>query len=467
MRGGLPVPAATTRSLPFRRDAWLPLAFPAGASRCWTDDDRVGRTLAAYGSVLDAADPEFAVYSGSLGRGPSAPRTVVTLSARPSDSGPWPVRRATRVGRGIALRVRAGRCARGLLRLGFDEPLWFPWEPDAQLRPPRADRPPSKLATVTAVNLELIAGDAHNTRISAFDAAVGAAAAAVGRDVEVERVLIRDRSLVGFDAKAVLRVELGPEEAGVLRQSEALERLRSLEPSPLLRGRIPQIEATGTDGLAVWSLERRFRGEALSGALVGDLEEQCLELLVELASLWGGEVSGEAIRDEATVVASSCDPNLASELERLRGWLTTRAERLPAVAAHGDFFQGNLIVADTGIEGLVDWERFVLGRPALHDLVHLRIAAAAAANGGYGRSACAWAEDPASRRDPLIRAYCERLGLTPGEPDLLAAAVSCWLAHTAHELRRVADNAEDPAWVCTNVDRPLATFARLTTARSA
>lgn len=456
-----------SRSLPFRRDAWLPLAFPVGASRYWTDDERVRRTLSSCGAELDARDPELAVFSGPLTGRPSAPRAAVTLSARQSDTGSWPVRRATRLARGVALRAQAGRSSRRLLRLGFGEPMWISWEPEKTFRPPRPDRGNAWMpATAIPVNLELIADSAGSSEISAFEAATGAASAAVGHTVEVERVLVRDRSIIGFADESVLRVELGPAQAGIRQQSDALARLRALDPPQAVRSRTTQIEATGAHGLAVWSLERRFRGAPLSASTSfdGDLGEQGLEILAGFARTWSGPVSEQRIRDETNAVAPSCDRALSGELERICAWLTARVARLPGVLAHGDFFHGNLIVAGERIEGLVDWERLAVGRPALHDLVHLRIAADVAARGGYGPAACAWSEDPKSRRDPLLRAYGKRLGFTFEEADILAVAMACWLAHIAHELSRVADNAENRAWVLANVDRPLATFARLSAA---
>lgn len=439
---------------------WLPLVMPVDARSFRTDDARVATTLVAVGGIPDEANPAVEIFASSSAYEPRAPRVVVDFAARTPDTGPWFVRRAARVLRGLALRLRAARAMRALRRRGYVRSALIPWEEEGAFVPALPGwRGRRALSDLVPVRLGLVADVAGEQRRTVLEAVVMAAGAEHGRALEIERVLVRDTSLVVLDRSSVLRVDFGPAGSGVSRQLAALARLDQLALPPHIRSRASRILADGRCGLGSWSLEDRFSG-AVPAAGDDAVTAHCVEFLLGLAEAGRHRVSAELIESEADAVASTCDADLADRVRCLARAVLVRTEALPAVLAHGDFFHGNLLVESGRLSGVVDWERSTLGRPVLHDLAHLLIAARAARDGcSYGHAVVALSQTPAVASTPWFREYCGSLGVAPDDSVVVAVAIGCWLAHVAHQLGRVADNAADPRWVAENVVAPARALA--------
>ncbi|HKK50854.1 MAG TPA: phosphotransferase family protein [Myxococcota bacterium] len=106
--------------------------------------------------------------------------------------------------------------------------------------------------------------------------------------------------------------------------------------------------------------------------------------------------------DELAATLDTLDPPLPSLRLGLR-WLRRHAPRpyLPGAVVHGDLRNGNLLVQDTGLAAVLDWELAHLGDP-MEDLAWLCLRC-----WRFGRDA--WAVGGLAAREPLQRAY-ERAG---------------------------------------------------------
>jgi Phosphotransferase enzyme family len=449
--------------------AWLSLVTPVDATRFRTDDERMAATVVACGGILDESEPDIDVSTEASDLRPRGGRAVVTFSACPPDSGPWLARRSTRVVRGLKVRARAFGAARVLRRLGYVPTSWVSWEPDDAVTPRLPGwRGGRALRHVFPAHLELVADLAGRRQRTVFESAVHSAIADYGRAIDIDQILVRDTSVVAVGRKTVLRIELGGAGSGVDRQLGAVAQLRRLALPPLVRSKATSILAHGQSGLGRWSLEQRFAGSASSAGIDGPVMDQCIDFLVGLANAWSGRVSADLIEREADIVSPSCSTDDAQTLRWLARRIAARAETLPGVLAHGDFFHRNLVVHDGQLRGVVDWERSTLGRPALHDLVHLRVADKAARDGtSYGPAVVDWVRGTGTdTSNSLLRRCCSGLGVAADEATLLGVAASCWLAHVAHQYSRVADNASNARWIAENITAPVRDLAQLASAAS-
>lgn len=434
--------------------AWLPLVIPLAAERFSTDDERVAATLIAAGGSIDDDSPDLEVLADPRNARARAPRVVTWLGAPPADTGPWFVRRGTRVVRGLELRIDGARAARRLRRHAYSLNLLLPWEPEGAYAPSLAGwRRHRTLADILPENL-LVVGDRGSRPCTLVDAALEHSSRHLaGGPLEIERLLVRDTSLVVVDRRAVLRVGFGGSASGVERQVDALARLRNLDALRAAAAWTPQVLGHGKVGLGAWSLEDRLPGAAMDdGNLDAALVDDCIDFLVDLGGAWRGPVDPSLLAGDGEVVMQACDGPVVEHVRSLTGWIAARVSVLPGCLAHGDFFGRNILVDGGRLAGVVDWERSIAGRPMLHDVVHYRIAEQSATQrSSYGRAAVMWAESAAAGSDAFLGRYCRRLGLEPDEATMVAVAGGCWLAQVAHQLSRVAENGADRAWLATNV----------------
>jgi hypothetical protein len=167
---------------------------------------------------------------------------------------------------------------------------------------------------------------------------------------------------------------------------------------------------------------------------------------------------------EAETIARACGSQAADDVRWLAQRLVGSATETPGVVAHGDFFSGNVVVRNGRLEGVVDWERWTRARLPLHDPVHMRVAEMVpSAGGAYGSAVVEWVTSLRGERDPFLLRFAERVGAACNPRQLLLTAVGCWLAHSAHELRRVADSAADSQWIHANITAPAAALRQLVT----
>jgi aminoglycoside phosphotransferase (APT) family kinase protein len=187
-------------------------------------------------------------------------------------------------------------------------------------------------------------------------------------------------------------------------------------PAPRVRAVLDPSDALGegtiTDRIAGETLGRKINTDARFAAARPQLAAQCGAILaavhrIDPAGL--GFLATQTARHQLAMfraMADACDHPLPAVELGLR-WV---AEHLPAAprttVVHGDFRNGNLIVDDTGVRCVLDWELAHLGDP-MHDLGWLCVKTwrfgGALPVGGFGH------------RDQLFAAY-ERAGGGPVDP---------------------------------------------------
>jgi hypothetical protein len=265
--------------------------------------------------------------------------------------------------------------------------------------------------------------------------------------------------LVATDA-GVLRVALGPGRAEVDGQVSALTALAGQEAPPVVAERIPWLLADGEAGLARWSLERLRPGARPAGPPAAPLVAECVEFLVALHGLRG---TPRPLAERAETIAAVCAPDDAARAGALAERLETDLAGLQRGFGHGDFFAGNLLVANDRLTGVLDWDAGGPGRLPLLDLLHLELTRTP--YGGDER----WGKAVLDRLLPLaraggnepVRSYLRGVGVEPEHAVLESLVLAYWLEYAAYQLRTHPDRRADRAWLEGNVELVL----RLTDAR--
>ena len=137
---------------------------------------------------------------------------------------------------------------------------------------------------------------------------------------------------------------------------------------------------------APFILMERVEGETLARRILRDeefaavrprLAEQCGEILARIHSIPLAEVPGlerpDVLAKLRETLAEFDDPSPALELG-LRWLEQHRPEPTDDVVLHGDFRNGNLVVAPDGIRAVLDWENVHRGDP-MQDLGYLCVRA--------------------------------------------------------------------------------------------
>lgn len=163
----------------------------------------------------------------------------------------------------------------------------------------------------------------------------------------------RERELLG----AIGRLDLGP--------------LRPTVPSVLgtteWRGR-PVLLTSGMAGSPMSTAYHRWRHLASSAAVIADFRAagDWLEAFQERTETPRDPRPHEPDLPALLGRRFAAHPAIGETLERLRGLQGSIAEaRLGASAVQGDFWFGNLLVADRSVSGVVDWEHgSLVGQPA-------------------------------------------------------------------------------------------------------
>jgi hypothetical protein len=275
-------------------------------------------------------------------------------------------------------------------------------------------------------------------------------------DVAADAAGVRDRIEdfhVGAAGSICASVELRSGERAILRvagagsvadpghAAEVLERL-----VPLGLPSVPRLLGQGTEGLAAWTLESLLPGRPptrVTPALVETTAAFC-------AALPRRAEPPAALAEHLGAMAAAM-PDLAGPLEELRSRAAPVVARLPAVLAHGDLWDSNLLVDGGGLTGVVDWDAWHPSGVPGADLLHL---VAVARSRAEGRT---FAELMPHRpwRDPLfaapMSAYWRALGVEPSEDVLHAVGVAWWAAQTRSRLHRQPADAHDAEWRARNV----------------
>ncbi len=242
--------------------------------------------------------------------------------------------------------------------------------------------------------------------------------------------------------QVVLRVAAGGSPVEPSRAAEALVELEALS-LPL----IPRLAAQGHAGSAAWTTETLLpgrRADSLSPGLVVAVAEFC-------ARLPHGGSSPTAF---ASDIAS-----LIEWLPRFRGPLLEFEARaapviagLPSVLRHGDLWRGNLLVQDSTLTGVVDWDAWHPSGVPGTDLLHLVASARAfATRQSFGE---VMRERPWERPSftAATAGYWRELGIEPTRETLEAIGIAWWTMHTKANLQRHPHMVADEGWLKRTVE---------------
>jgi Phosphotransferase enzyme family len=434
---------------------WIAAVIPSGARRFRVVDAEIGAILSRGGAeiVNDAADVEIGPMDSIRGQAPVAIVRIGPVVGEGDEVLPRVLHRMQ-----AYTQARSGvRRARGTLRaLGFHSTAVVMWDIEQHLRlqspdgnPCRIDRP-LRLAE-RFPGAALVIGWRSRPSPTVLEHAARAAAEIVGKPaLDLGCLMVRASGvLVSLSSRLVLKVAIGPGRKEIDRHRAGLELVSSLGPGPAVSTRLPQLHGHGQAGLATWSLEDRMAGQepaGLSDRLLGD----CLEFLIELHASRRRPAPDERLGSSARVVATLCHNDRRSALMKLADELERDLHGVQRGIAHGDFWNGNLLVRGGELVGVVDWAASAQGQLPLLDLMNLLVAERTRRY--FGRAVLTYLL-PCAREggDELMRTYCERLGLELSPLQLEALAVAWWLQRVAREHQIYGDRARRPVWVQENV----------------
>lgn len=441
------------------RHGWLAAVLPAAVRRVRTRDGALARTLRDAGFEFVDADAE-----AELGRSRElsgrAPFAVVALQPREPGGRARALRAVRRAALAAGVRLASTAARRRLRRLGYEHVKVLAWERGDSLEGAPAG---AALAHRLPLNT-VVAGSRGRPQPTILEEAASAAGRAAGIDLPRKAPVIGSSGVAVVAAEeAVLRVALGGPRGALEAHVRALELLGAGDVDPVVAGRVPSVLASGREGLAAWSLERRLPG-APAGVRVGDaLARDCVDFLVALHSTAGMDASRWSATSCATEVARLADWADRTALDELAEKADRALERLPRGVAHGDFWAGNLLVGGGRLAGVVDWAAAGAGRLPVLDLLHMRIAELRDLDRlDLGPALVRFADRGGPEDDPVIAAYVERLGLELSAPEWHALLVAYWLDALARELRDPDPlvRPDDRAWREANVERVIAELGR-------
>jgi hypothetical protein len=294
-----------------------------------------------------------------------------------------------------------------------------------------------------------------------LDAVAVQADAIVAGSVGGARPSVRSGLLVSVGERGVLRTAVGPARAQIVSQVAALEELLEGPVPELDTQVIPEMLGFGRAGLADWSLEQRLAGSTPSAPLDGKLFGAALDFLLALHACGSRSAVKSSSATSVDAAAALLAPARAEALRAVSHRVAAIVNDLPHGFAHGDFFEGNLLVEGGKLVGVVDWDAAGAGRPPLLDFLHLwHLNRRRVEDVEWGTTIAndllPWAR---TGGDDTVRSFAGRIGIevTPARLEALVAAY--WLARLAYQLTRHADRAERRVWVENNVDAVLRELA--------
>jgi CelD/BcsL family acetyltransferase involved in cellulose biosynthesis len=266
------------------------------------------------------------------------------------------------------------------------------------------------------------------------------------------------RVIVGLARQGVLRVAVGPARRQMESQAAGLAVLRDAGLPAANADRVAWLLASGREGLADWTLERRLPGRPAPFPLPERTRRESLDFLVDLFGAAAGSEPRTSTAADAALVARFCGPAEGAALRRLG----ERAEQALADVtrgyAHGDFWAGNLLTEGERLTGVADWDAAGAGRLPVLDLMHLAITAERPLPpDGWGQAIVdrllPWAREGA---DPQLREYLAAIGLEAGPERLEDLVVAYWLDRLAYQLGIYAELTRNERFVRRNVGPVLA-----------
>ena len=435
---------------------WLPAVVPADAQSVRCQDPAIAEALADAGASQVDEEPVVEIVGSAGALRGDAQIGVVIIDSPRRTSGSRATRAARRLVATTGARSRARLAQRALRRHGYETTSVLLWDLRQHVR--TEGIPARRLQLVDRLPGRALAiGRRPAAEASALHSVVAEASRQIGGPLDVRWASIRSGVLLAEVDGGILRVAIGPGRIQIDSQAAALEHLGSAQLPALVADRVPWLRARGRTGLADWSLERLLPGTRPARALGASLVDECREFLVALHSAAGGQAPGPSHADLAETAASVCEPEGARRARSLAERLDGELAGIRRGFGHGDFFAGNLLVADERVTAVLDWDAAGPGRLPLVDLLHLELT-----QGGY-RTDDDWGDVllerllPAARAggSEQIRRYCEDLGLRT-DPHLLESLVlSYWLGYVDFQLRTHPARRSEPVWIERNVQHVL------------
>jgi aminoglycoside phosphotransferase (APT) family kinase protein len=189
-----------------------------------------------------------------------------------------------------------------------------------------------------------------------------------------------------------------------------------------------------------------------------------VDFLSALHRLGSSDDQRVSLADCAAVVAPYRPSAVAERLQTVGEQLDCALAHVPCGFAHGDFFTGNLLVADGRLTGVIDWDGGGPGALPLLDLLHLRHSdARSVPDDEWGpsvvESLLPWARGAV---DPDTARYCAAVGFEPDGDVLEALVAAYWLDRLAYQIQTHRFRQSQQRWLAKNVDHVLDALAATT-----
>lgn len=435
---------------------WLGAVIPADARRFRVADAALATVLGDAGAELAAEKPDVEIAPVRELRG-DAPLSIAILG-RPARPGrPFPVRVIRRVTASLRVRLSARRARRIVRRLGHATVRILMWDHEMVLRSATAGGvlSRSRLIEYLPQRALVIGGGSCPTR-TLLDEALAEASRAMGLPLEGSPASVRAELLIMETAGGILRVAVGPGRRQILGQRAALATLRASDVPASVAQRIPWELASGTCGIAEWSLESRLPGTR-PASIDEPLLRDCLDFLAALHSACPSDADATMLLEQAEVIVDACAPSEARVVGALAERLGRELADLPRGFGHGDFFHGNLLIDGGRLVGVVDWDAAGPRRLPVVDLLHLRLMSMREmADVDWGtslvRHLLPWAR---AGGGDIIRGYARRSGLTLDPKRLEALVFAYWLDYASYQLRTHLHRFAQPRWIDRNIHQVL------------
>lgn len=438
----------------FLAHGWLPAVLPGDAVRMRVSDARLAYTLRAAGAHLvdQHADVEIGPLDHLSGEAPVA---IVCVGSRGTDQRGRVRQIVGRLAANTAVRRRSAETAAALRRRGFDWVQVVRWDRDQPIGMAGGPRSsPVRLAERFPRHALIVAG--HGTPApTVLDGALADVAQRTGLRLRVVRPIVSSGTLIVLADRHVLRVAIGPASALVDRQADVLVALHA-RPAAAIAWRVPTLFATGTAGLADWSLESRLSGVHPPPMMPAHLFDACLEFLAELHRL-GSDAPGAPLVSRVDLLdadaRASLPPGTFDALRDLANDLDDELRRLPRGFSHGDFSTQNLLVSRDRLAGVIDWAQGdAAGLPML-DALNLQLLDATQPDVYEWGLAISRYLLPLARGggNEATRRYARAIGQDFSPRQLESLVRAYWLERVSHQLATYVDRVRDPVWVERNI----------------